>query len=206
MKRIYQAWIVIAMAALCALAGCEPGGHFTIPGLGYTTKPPFDETIRTVYVPIPLNASWMRDIEFDLEKAVLNELNMRSGAPRVTSNRNCADTELVIKIVNTTKSTILINQAGENRNAEIGIMIEVVWRDLRPGHLGDILSNRRRFDPQEKPLPGDPVATAPAAIPYLITPTAQYVPELGGSNNVANVTAARVAARQIVNMMEEWPR
>ncbi len=194
--------IALLLLPLYALAGCESGGHFTF--LGYTTKPPFDETIRTVYVPIPLNISWYKNLEFDLGQAVLNELNTRAGAPRVTSDRNRADTELVLKIVNTTKSTPLINQLGETRSAELGIQIEVVWRDLRPGHVGDILSNKKRFDPQEKPLPGDPVATAPAAVPYLVTPVTQYIPELGGSTNVANVMAARSAARQVVNMMEVW--
>src|SRR5208283_2035455 len=98
----------------------------------------------------------------------------RAGAPRVTSDRNRADTELVMKITNTTKASIIINPLGEMRNAQLTWHIEVVWRDLRPGHIGDILSNRKRFDPQEKPLPGDPVATAPQPVPYIITPNAAY--------------------------------
>ncbi len=202
MTRFHRASIILALASLCALAGCESGGHFTL--FGYTTRPPFDPDIRTVYVPIPLNTSWTKDIEFDLEKAVLNQLNTRAGAPRVTSDRNRADTELVMKIINTTKASIIINQLGEVRNAQLTWQIEVVWRDLRPGHVGDILSNRKRFDPQEKPLPGDPAATAPNAEPYLITPNANYIPELGGSNTTANVIAARNAAWQVVNMMEKW--
>jgi Lipopolysaccharide-assembly len=202
MQPFRRGWIIVALAALCALAGCESGGHFTI--LGYTTKPPFDENIRTVYVPIPKNVSWMRNFEFDLEQAVLNELTTRAGAPRVTSDRNRADTELVMKIINTTKNVVIINQIGETRNAELAIQIEVIWRDLRPGHVGDILSNKKRFDPQQQPLPGEMAATAPAPIPYLVTPRAQYIPELGSSNNSANVMAARSAARQIVNMMEVW--
>jgi hypothetical protein len=199
MKRFHRAWIIVALSAL---AGCESGGHFTL--LGYTTRPPFDPDIRTVYVPIPQNVSWLKNIEFDLEEAVLNELNMRAGAPRVTSDRNRADTELEMKIINTTKAAVIINQLGETRNAQLGFQIQVVWRDLRPGHVGDILSNKKRFDPQEKPLPGDRAATAPQAVPYLVTPTAEYIPELGGSNVTANVYAVRNGARQIVNMMEMW--
>ncbi len=203
MQRFRRAWIIVALAALCALAGCESGGHFTI--FGYTTKPPFDPNIRTVYVPIPQNASWMKNIEFDLEQAVLTELGMRAGAPRVTSDRNRADTELIMKITNpTTKNVIIFNQLGETRNAELGIQIEVIWRDLRPGHVGDILSNKKRFDPEQKPLPGEAAATAPGPVPYLVTPRAQYIPELGQSNNSANVMAARSGAKQIVNMMEMW--
>lgn len=202
MKSFRRVWIIVALGALCGLAGCESGGHFTL--LGYTTRPTFDPDIHTVYVPIPLNASWLKNLEFDLEKAVLTELNSRPGAPRVTSDRNRADTELVMRITNTTKNSVIINQLGEVRTGELGIQIEIVWRDLRPGHVGDILSNKKRFDPQEKPLPGDPAAKAPGPIPYLVTPVAQYVPELGASNNTAYVMAARNGARQIVDMMEWW--
>jgi hypothetical protein len=202
MNRIRRAWIIVALGTLCVLAGCESGGHFTI--LGYTTRPPFDPNIRTVYVPIPKNTSWTKDIEFDLQTAVLNELNTRAGAPRVTSDRNRADTELEMKITATTKTSVIINQLGEVRNGQLTWQIEVIWRDLRKDHYGDILSNKKRFDPQEKPLPGDPAAQAPQAVPYVVTPNADYIPELGGSNVTANVYAARSAARQIVNMMEMW--
>src|ERR1019366_581088 len=112
---------------LACLAGCESGGHFSI--LGYTTEPPFDTTIRNVYVPIALNTTYAKNIEFDLTQAVLNELNSRSGAPRVTSDRTRADTELVMKIVLPRKSTILMNQNGEAREVETGLTIEVIWRD-----------------------------------------------------------------------------
>ncbi|MBI3821635.1 MAG: hypothetical protein HY289_03035 [Planctomycetes bacterium] len=193
--------VVIAVAfGLACLSGCESGGHFTI--FGYTTKPPFDPEIRTVFVPAALNTTYLRGIELELTKAVITELNGRSGAPKVTSDRNRADTELVLKVVQNRKSTILINQNGEARDVEFGFYVEVIWRDLRAGHVGDILSNPRRFDPNELPLPGDPKATAPNAIPLLVTPSAPYVPEIGGSQATAQAQAARRAAAQIVNMME----
>ena len=53
-------------------------------------------------------------------------------------------------------------------------------------------------------MPGDAAATAPGPVPYLVTPRAQYIPELGSSNNSANVMVARSGAKQIVNMMEMW--
>jgi hypothetical protein len=202
MKTVRQAWSLVLSLLLALLAGCESGGHFTF--LGYTTQPTFDTTIRNVYVPIALNVSYAKNVEFDLTQAVLTELNTRAGAPRVTSNRSCADSELVMKIVLPRKSVILTNQEGETREAETAFSIEVVWRDLRPGHVGDILSNPKRYNPDELPLPGEGPATAPNPIPLLITPTANYIPELGGSNVSAQALACRRAARQIVNMMEVW--
>ena len=165
---------------LLGLVGCENGGHFEL--FGYTTKPPFDESIRSVYVPIALNVSYAKNVEFDLTQAVITELGQRAGAPRVTSDRARANTELILKITTPKKTSILINQNGENREAETGLVIDVVWRDLRPGHVGDVLSNPKRFNPNQLPLPGDAPDSAPKAQPLSITPTGLFVPELGGSN------------------------
>jgi hypothetical protein len=195
-------WIIALSLMLPVLAGCTSDGHFSL--FGYTTQPPFDPTIRTVYVPIALNTTYLRGIENDLTAAVIKELG--TSPIRVTSDRCRADTELIMKVVTTGKSTVIINQLGENRNAETRINIEVVWRDLRPGHTGDILSNPKRFDEQELPLPGEPRAKAPVAVPLLVTPTASYVPELGGSDASSRFLLVNRAAKQIVQMMEVWPR
>jgi Lipopolysaccharide-assembly len=201
MKTAFRALclLIVPVAAACVV-GCENGGHFTV--FGYTTQPPVDCDIRTVYVPIAKNTTYLRGVEFELTKEVVRALG--TSPYRVTSNRNGADTELLMKVVANGKSVVLINQFGENRDAELRINIEVEWHDLRPGHTGDILSNPKRFDPNELPLPGDAKATAPKAIPLLVTPTASYIPELGGSNQTAQTQMVRRAATQIVNMMEVW--
>jgi hypothetical protein len=199
MKTICRA-LCLLLPGLACLAGCENGGHFTL--FGYTTQPPFDCDIRTVYVQIALNTTYLRGVEFDLTKEVVRALG--TSPYRVTSDRNRADTELIMKVVANGKSTVLLNQLGEARDVEVRINIEVEWRDLRPGHTGDILSNPKRFDPNEAPLPGDVKASAPKAIPLLVSPSATYVPELGGSNTTAQLQNVRGAARQIVNMMEVW--
>src|SRR5262249_903165 len=152
------------------------------------TQPTFDCEIRTVYVPIAKNETYLRGVEFDLTQEVVRALG--TSPYRVTSDRNKADTELLMKVVLNRKSTILLNQLGEARDVEIGFNVEVEWRDLRPGHLGDILTNPKRFDPQLLPLPGEVKAVAPKAIPLLVTPSATYIPELGGSNGTARLQAA----------------
>ncbi|MSQ93752.1 MAG: hypothetical protein EXR98_04260 [Gemmataceae bacterium] len=199
MSTIYRRFGIL-LAGLACLSGCESGGHFSL--FGYTTQPTFDCNIRTIYVPIAQNSTYMRGIEQDLTRAV--EAQLRLSPYRVTSDRNRADTELEMKIVNNRKSTINLTQLGEARDVELGLNVEVVWRDLRPGHTGDILSNPKRFDPKLLPLPGEAPATAPAPVPLLVTPTATYIPELGGSTLSANQKAVNRAARQIVNMMEVW--
>ena len=199
MKTICRA-LCLLLPGLACLSGCESGGHFSI--FGYTTQPPIDTSIRNVYVPIALNSTYVRGVEFELTKEVVRALG--TSGYRVTSDRNRADTELLLKVVNNRKSTLLMNQLGEARDVEIGFFIEVVWRDLRPGHIGDVLSNPKRFNPNELPLPGDAKPNAPEAVPLLVTPSGTYVPELGGSNAVAQQQAVRRAANQIVHMMEVW--
>jgi hypothetical protein len=189
------------LLGLCALAGCESDGHFTC--LGYTTQPTYDMSIRTVYVPIAENWSYERELEFWLTKSVVRELGANSPY-RVISDRSKADTELCMKIIARPKNVILVNQLGEVRDSELRLVIQVVWKDLRAGHVGDILSNPRRFDPTLKPLPGEPAAKAPKEVPIQITPVTTYVPELGGSTRMAEQDACDKAARSIVQMMEIW--
>ena len=198
-RRRWEIALALVPALLC-LAGCQDGGHFSL--LGYTTQPTFDTSIRTVYVPIAENITYKRGIEFDLTRAVVRELGL--SPYRVVSDRSKADTELVMKVMVNRKTLLLQNQLGETRDADIWLVVSVIWKDLRPGRGGDILSNPKRFDATEAPLPGFPVATAPSAVPILITPNANYVPELGGSNTSAEQRAINQAARQVVNMMEVW--
>lgn len=202
MKTLCRAMCLLATLLLAVLTGCQGDGHLNL--LGYTSQPPYDPLIRSVYVPIALNVSYQKNIEFELTREVLNELNQRSGAPRVTSDRARADTELVMKIVTPRKTTILVNQNGEARSVEDSLMIEVTWRDLRPGHVGDILSNPKRFDPTQQPLPGEAPELAPKAIPLMLGVAGTYAPELGGSTMSSQAQAARKAAQQIVNLMEVW--
>ncbi len=186
--------------ALVGVGGCSSDGHFTI--LGYTTRPVYDPTIKTVYVPIAQNISYFRNLEFDLTQAVVREIQAKSPL-RVVSSRDRADTELEMKIINRRKAQVLQNPLNEIRDSEIMLQIEVVWRDLRPGHKGDVLSNQKRYDPNELPLPGDAPDKVPKAIPVLITPTGGFQPELGGSTSTADQLAIAKAATQIANMMEK---
>ena len=54
-------------------------------------------------VPIALNTTYLRGIENDLTAAVIKELG--TSPIRVTSDRCRADTELIMKVVATGKST-----------------------------------------------------------------------------------------------------
>lgn len=181
---------------LFCLAGCTADGHFQF--LGYTTAPNYDPGIRTVYVPIFENITMRRGIEFEMTRAVIREIESKTPY-RIVDCPEKADTELLGKIVNRRKSIILANQLNEIREAEVVVSVEVTWRDLRPGHMGDVLSGSFRPDPRLPP--NDPRNVAQ---PVLISPLATFIPELGGSLVSAEAKLCEHLATQIVSMMEKW--
>jgi hypothetical protein len=179
------------------LASCSSDGHFTF--LGYTTRPNYDPGIRTVYVPIFQNVTYARGLEFELTKAVIREIEAKTPF-KVVDCRAYADTELIGKIISTTKSVITLNQIGEVRDAQLAMGVELVWRDLRPGCVGIILST----DAKKEEIRGEPpIVGAKPPPPALVTPTATFIPELGGSVAAAQAQLVDRTAIQIVSMMEK---
>jgi hypothetical protein len=187
----------LALAAALLAPGCGWDGHLDI--LGYTTRPNYDPSIRTVYVPIFGNTTMRRGIEFELTRAVVREIESKTPM-KVVSDRSCADTELTGKIVNETKRIAMFNQLGEVRDAEMTMTVELVWRDLRPGHCNEILS---------RPLPGRPADPAPVGPPpqdgppVTVQSLATFTPELGQSRTTAEKTMIDRMAVQIISMMEK---
>jgi hypothetical protein len=204
--------------AAAGLAGCASDGHFDV--LGYTTVPPYERSIRTVYVPIFENVTFRRGLEFELTRAVIREIEAKTPY-KVASCRENADTELLGKIVNRNKSVILHNKIGEIREGELTLAVELTWKDLRPGHLGEFLTrpdispdqlqrlreqrgrgagaivDLRGSEPQRPLVDKDGLP-----LPVLVQPTATFVPELGGSVASAEKQLVDRLAIQVVSMME----
>ncbi len=186
---------MIGLAGLLVLmAGCSADGQFSL--LGYTTRPPFDPSIRTVYVPIFGNETLLKGMEFEVTKAVIREIESKTPY-KVVSNCAEADTQLDGKIMGRSKAPNNINQLGEVRDVQQGLIVEVRWKDLRSGDILSVPNGMRRpeanLDPLAKPLPW-----------VQITPTANYVPELGGTTASGQDLLAKQIARQITHMMETW--
>lgn len=154
--------LLVAVAAL-GLPACQSDGALSL--LGYTTRPNYDPGIRTVYVPIFKNLTYRKGLEFDLTRAVVREIEAKTPY-KIVSDRSCADSELTGTIISVTKSLLNINQLNEVRQAETTLSVEVVWRDLRAGHQGDVLSHPTR----------DPNAPA-LSTPSLAPPLPQVPPE-----------------------------
>ncbi len=192
--------LLISMGSF-ALTGCTTGGHFSV--LGYSTQPNFDTSIATVYVPIAQNATYYRGIEFDLTRLVIREIESRTPY-RVVSCQADADTVLDLKILFASKTMILAAPTNLVRDSEVAMNVELVWRDQRPGRRGDVLSQELPPDLGLAPLPGQEPVAHPKVVPLKVTPSATFIPELGGSLTTALYQANQRAAVQIVSMMETY--
>lgn len=190
-----------------AVPGCQTGRDLKL--FGYSTRPQYDENIRTVYVPVFKNVAFQttpyRDFEVDITKSLIREIEARTRM-KVVANRDEADTELLGTLANIKKSVVNINQQVLARETEVTVTAFIVWRDLRDGR---ILSNPRPPAGTAEPVPFDPSVTLPEATPERIKASpAQVVavgrilPELGESSSTANQAIANQLAKQIVNMME----
>jgi hypothetical protein len=210
-RRIYPALAVAAgLAVGLAGPGCRNGGDINL--FGYTTAPPFDPSIRSVYIPVfktvAFHTSPHRGIEADVTQAIVEELNRRRSPIRVVSDPDRADTELVGSIIQIAKVPQNRNLQNMVREFDLLITAEVVWRDLRSGR---VLTGTRRptfegpppdpFDPTRPPPPPPAPDLAPA--PVVVTAVGRAIPEIGESNASAQKAAVDQLARQIVNMMEQ---
>ncbi len=185
------------MASLALLlSSCQEGGHFCI--LGYTTMPNYDLTIHTVYVPIFKNTTFSQGLEFELTRAVVREIEAKTPF-KVASCRAQADSELIGTIVSRNKLLINYNQLGEVREVQTTVAVEVIWRDLRPGHAGEILS-KPNPGPEGKPLVLKEGQSAPS---FTLQSQAGFIPEIGQSLATALKDNCDRLAVQIVSMMEK---
>jgi hypothetical protein len=191
-------WLSLLGAAVAlALPSCSADGQLCL--FGYTSAPNYDLSIRTVRVPIFENVTFRRGLEFDLTRAVIREIESKTPW-KVVQDCEAADTELVGKIVSRSKAVTIFNQIGEIRDAETYLTVELVWRDLRPGHVGEILSGPRRGRPDEPP---EALGPPPAQPPVLVQSIASFIPEVGQSLTSAEKVNVDRLATQIVSMMEK---
>jgi hypothetical protein len=213
---------------LFALPACEWDGHFTV--LGYTTRPNYDCNVHTVRVPIFRNLTFYRGMEFELTRAVVREIELKTPYKVVGADCN-ADTELAGTIIMYNKAILNRNQLNEVREAETTLGVLLVWRDLRTGEVlsqpptnqPPIIPGVPAVGPGDLPPPvivpappGAPVPQAPlvgpppqpgwpVAAPVLVQSVAGFIPELGETNATGRKKNVDRLAVQIVSMMEKPP-
>jgi hypothetical protein len=187
-------------AVALLLPSCTSDGHIDI--LGYTSRPNYDLSIHTVHVPIFKNVTYRRGLEFDLTRALVREIEARTPY-KVVSDPACADTELTGTITNFTKMVLNVTPFNEIREAQTVLTVQVAWRDLRPGHYGEVLSQPKPPPTAVVPPPPPKGTPLPLPPPTIVQSEAGFVPELGQSLATAKQRNVDKVARQIVFMMEK---
>lgn len=132
-------------AVLCLLlTGCgyqQSNNPDSPQAKGYKWQSLYRQDIQSVAVPIFTNKSYYRGLEFSLTKALINQIELRTGYKVVS--RQHADTILEGEIVKVATGT-LSDSPTTNLPQEqlVTLTVNFTWKDLR---TGKILVQRRNF-------------------------------------------------------------
>jgi hypothetical protein len=118
-------------AAVFSLLACS---FVFLSSCGYTSKPAYNASVRTVCVPIWENHTFRREWEFRLTEAIDKNIEYRT--PYKLAPRNEADTILTGEIVDIQEG-VLTNRFGTDlpRESELTVVVNFVWKDLRSGKI-----------------------------------------------------------------------
>ena len=117
------------------------GGTWATSGCGYSSKPTYMTSVKTVAVPIWGNKTFRREWEFRLTEAIDKNIEYRT--PYKISPLNKADTVLTGEIVDISEN-VLTRRYGADlpRETQLTVVVNFVWKDLRSGK---ILVERKSF-------------------------------------------------------------
>jgi hypothetical protein len=109
-------------------------GCASSPNQGYAFDSGFDESIRTIAVPIFRNETTSRGLEVQLTEAVQKQLQQRTPWRLASTDR--ADTTLVAVITNTQLNVLSDDpRTGLVQEQAVRITIRFEWRDNRSGEV-----------------------------------------------------------------------
>lgn len=157
-------------AAGCGYQGGDPGG--------YSQTTLFRQDVRTVAVPIFESKSFHRGVEFQLTKAIVQQIETTTPYKVVDAER--ADTVLEGQVVEVALSNISSDSRAAIPQEQLyKVTVNFVWKDLRSGK---ILVDRRNFEQ-----------------------TSTFYPTLGEGRFVGSQQATEQLARGIVQELQaDW--
>lgn len=171
-------WFTVFAAATFATAGTGCTGKATIGG--YSTGEDFDDSIRSIAVPIFENRTFYRETEFKLTEALTKEIEART--PYKVTKAGAADTALTGTVVNVSQRMLSRDRdTGLPQEVQVTVVVSFEWKDLRSGK---VIRQRSRFEGT-----GEAISTYPAGEPI----------------EVAKISAIQELAKQIVSVMRnDW--
>lgn len=165
-RRERRRWIGLAVALACC-------------GCGYSIRPPYSPTIRTVYVPVFKSITFKRELNLQLTQLVQEEIRRRTPF-KVVGDPEGADTTLDGTVNLAMKYASVENPNNFPRQIQASVQAQVRWIDNRNG------------DTKQRELP-----------PVPVTENIAFFPEVGETSGLAYQRAIKRMAVQIVDMMEE---
>lgn len=110
-------------------------------GCGYSSDPPYPQTVRTLYVEMAQSREFRRGIEFELTEALRKQIDLAT--PYKNAPREKADTILSAEVLEWRESTIGRDfWTNLPRETAATLAIRYRWQDMRTGKL---LRERPRF-------------------------------------------------------------
>jgi hypothetical protein len=162
-----------------ALAALGPGCNSKI--TGYSIRPPFDKSIKTVYVPVFKSITFRRDVNFMLTDLVIKEIERRTPY-KVVQDPDTADSTLEGTVNFTEKNVVVENPYNLPRQLTATMIVYATWTD----------NNLDKTDKDHPPSP-----------PAVVSETFNFYPEIGETSEAAFYRCCEKLAVQIVNMMEQ---
>jgi hypothetical protein len=166
------AWIAAAaMLLTLALGGCgyqwaDTGGGGFAQEPGHKWNGLYRQDVKTVAVPIFTNRTYYRGVEFNLTKAVINQIESRTPYKVVPKER--ADTVLEGEVINVGLFTQSRSQTmGLPQEQLYHIIVNFTWKDLRTGQMLTVRHGFEQTSPYYPTLGEDQFAGSQDAIERL---------------------------------------
>lgn len=147
-------------------------------GCGYTVRPPFDRSIKTVYVPQFKSQRFRRDLNLQLTNLLITEIQNRTPYTVVGSPEG-ADARLDGVITLDDKNLVVESPNNLPRQLSSYLVCTVTFVDNRTG-----------------------ASTTKTTPPALVGEIAQYFPEIGETSQLGFQKAMSKMVKDIVSMME----
>ncbi|MEQ8850835.1 MAG: LPS assembly lipoprotein LptE [Phycisphaerales bacterium] len=140
--------VTFTLAIAWMSAGCASD-----PRSGYALDAEYDQSVRTVAVPIFENRTFDHGLEYDLTEAIIKEIHAET--PWKVTQGAGADTELT-GIVSEVRQRKLSTEreSGFVQELAVEIIVSFEWKERR---TGEILVTRSRFRSSEAFVPGKSV-------------------------------------------------
>ncbi len=159
---------IAAILVALAMAGC-----------GYHVRPPYNPSVKTVYVPVFKSYRFRQDLNIQLTKMLINEINLRTPY-RVVSDPAKADARLEGVVTYDDKNVMVEAPTNLPRHIMGNMNVKVKFID-----------NRLTEEDERKISEAN------------VSESASFYPELGETATTGFQKVMQKIVRDIVNMMEE---